>query len=304
MNCRFCKAPLKFEFLDLVNAPPSNSFIESAQLNDPEYYYPLKLFVCDKCFLVQIDEYKKSKAIFNEDYIYFSSYSSSWLEHASQYCEMIIERLSIDGNSFVVEVACNDGYLLKNFLDNNIPCLGIEPSTKTADEASRKGIEVVRAFFGESLALSLRQKGQEADLLIGNNVLAHVPDINDFVLGLKKLLKKNGTITLEFPHLKNLVENTQFDTVYHEHFSYFSFQTVHKIFDAHGLDLYDVDELSTHGGSLRVYGKHKSDRSKEISHKVFDLVEIEKSARMDHLEYYTNFQDKVNLLKLKYWMLF
>ncbi|MBU4274166.1 MAG: methyltransferase domain-containing protein, partial [Planctomycetes bacterium] len=229
MRCRFCDNNLTHEFIDLVNAPPSNAFLTEKQLNEPEIFYPLKLFVCHNCFLVQIDEYKDSKEIFNQDYAYFSSFSTSWLDHARKYVDMITDRLRLDSKSHVMEIASNDGYLLQYFKEKQIPCLGIEPSANTAQAAREKGIETLEEFFGVNLAQRLAQAGRKADLIIGNNVLAHVPDVNDFVSGLKVALKDGGVLTMEFPHLMRLIEENQFDTIYHEHFSYLSFHTVRRI---------------------------------------------------------------------------
>ena len=301
MKCRFCQHELTHEFIDLVNSPPSNSFLSPEELNKPEVFYPLRLFVCEKCFLVQIDEYKGSEEIFSEKYAYFSSFSSTWLEHARQYVEMITPRLGLNKEAFVVEIGANDGYLLQYFKEKNIPCLGIEPAKRTAEVAREKGIEVITEFFGVRLAEKLRKQGRQADLVVGNNVLAHVPDINDFVKSLKILLKKNAVATFEFPHLMRLVEENQFDTIYHEHFSYLSFHTVSRIFSEHGLVLFDVDELPTHGGSLRIYAGHQEDRSKELSPNVKALYEKESVAGMGSLSYYLDFQDKAN--KVKYELL-
>ena len=220
MNCRFCGKTLTHEFIDLVNAPPSNAFLTKDQLNEPEVFYPLKLFVCDSCFLVQIDEYKKSNDIFDSGYLYFSSFSSTWLAHAKQYTDMMIEKFEYDQNSRIIEIASNDAYLLQYFKERGIPSLGIEPAEGPAVEARKKGIETIVDFFGGRLAKSLADQGKKADLLIGNNVLAHVPNLHDFVTGLKIALKPSGIITMEFPHLMQLVENCQCDTIYHEHFSY------------------------------------------------------------------------------------
>ena len=232
MNCRFCNTPVRHELLDLVNSPPANSFLTLEQLNEPEVYYPLRVLVCENCFLVQIDEYKKSTEIFDQDYVYFSSYSSTWLNHAKQYCAQMVERFSYNSQSKVVEIASNDGYLLQYFLEQNIPVLGIEPTKNTAEVSRSKGIETITEFFGTELAESLVDKGIYADLLIGNNVLAHVPNINDFVAGMKKVLARGGIITMEFPHLIQLLDNKQFDTIYHEHFSYLSLFTVQQIFNS------------------------------------------------------------------------
>jgi SAM-dependent methyltransferase len=288
---------LTHEFIDLVNAPPSNSFLSPEELNEPEIFYPLKLFVCEKCFLVQIDEYKKSEEIFSDKYAYFSSFSSSWLEHARRYVEMISARLGLTEQSLVVEIGSNDGYLLQYFKEKNIPCLGIEPAKNTAEVARGKGIEVVTKFFGADLAAQLAKQDKKANLLLGNNVLAHVPDINDFVKGLKILLRKDGVITLEFPHLMRLIEENQFDTIYHEHFSYLSFLTVNLIFNKHGLVLFDVEELNTHGGSLRIYARQEEDRSHEISPSVKFLLDKESSVGMNDLSYYSDFQEKADKIK-------
>jgi len=293
VKCRFCNNKLKYEFIDLINSPPSNSFLTKEQLNEPEIFYPLKLYVCNNCFLVQIDEYKKSKEIFCNDYAYFSSYSTSWLEHCKKYVDMITKKLKLDNNSTVIEIASNDGYLLQYFVTKKIPVLGIEPTACTAKTAKEKGIETIEEFFNTTLAYKLTNRNILSDLIIANNVLAHVPDINDFVKGLKILLKANGVITLEFPHLFRLIEKSQFDTIYHEHFSYFSFITVKKIFEFHGIDLFDVEEIPTHGGSLRIYGKHVEDKTKIISDNVKILIEKEQSKGMNKIKYYMNFQAKI-----------
>jgi len=300
VNCRFCNTPLHFEFLDLVNSPPSNSFLSIDQLNEPEVFFPLRVWVCDNCFLVQIDEYEKSSAIFNNDYVYFSSFSTSWLNHAKKYCEEVVKRLSLNEDSKVIEIASNDGYLLQFFLEKKIPVLGIEPTKNTASIAIEKGIETVTEFFGTVLAEDLTKKGIQADLLIGNNVLAHVPNINDFVAGMKRILSLKGTITLEFPHLIQMINKSQFDTIYHEHFSYLSLYTVQKIFFQQELEIYDVDEISTHGGSLRIYVKHSDDASKQVSSKVSYLISQEKLYGVDTLAYYTGFIKKVEQIKIDF----
>ncbi len=297
MKCRFCGTTLTNEFIDLVNAPPSNAFLTEKQLNEPEIFYPLKLFVCHNCFLVQIDEYRDSKKIFNQNYAYFSSYSTSWLEHAKRYVEMIIDRFGFDENSQVIEIASNDGYLLQYFQLKQIPVLGIEPATNVAMSAQEKGIETIEDFFGVNLANRLVSQDRMADLIIGNNVFAHVPDVNDFVAGLKIVLKDKGVITLEFPHLMQLIEQNQFDTIYHEHFSYFSFSTAKLIFEKHGLELFDVEQISTHGGSLRIYGKHKDDASKITSSNVAALIKKEETRGMLTISYYKGFQGNVEKVK-------
>ncbi len=297
MKCRFCHHKLTHEFIDLVNAPPSNSFLTKKQLSEPEIFYPLKLMLCEECWLVQVDEYKKSEEIFNQNYAYFSSYSTSWLEHAKRYVEMIIDRFGFDENSQVIEIASNDGYLLQYFQLKQIPVLGIEPATNVAMSAQEKGIETIEAFFGANLANRLVSQDKMADLIIGNNVFAHVPDVNDFAAGLKIALKDNGVITLEFPHLMQLIEQNLFDTIYHEHFSYFSFSIAKLIFEKHGLELFDVEQISTHGGSLRIYGKHKDDASKNISPNVTALLHEEKVKGMQTTEYYDGFQNKADIVK-------
>jgi 2-polyprenyl-3-methyl-5-hydroxy-6-metoxy-1,4-benzoquinol methylase len=298
MKCRFCKSELKHVFIDLVNSPASNSFLTKEQLNEPEVFYPLKVYTCDKCFLVQVDEYKKSDDIFNSDYVYFSSYSSTWLDHARRYTDKMVERFHYSSQSQVIEIASNDGYLLQYFHDRNIPVLGIEPTANTANVAKGKGIETVVDFFGIRLAKELKAKGIEADLLLGNNVLAHVPDVVDFVAGMKIILKKDGVITMEFPHVVQLIDNNQFDTIYHEHFSYLSFYTAREIFASQGLELFDVEELPTHGGSLRIYAKHTEDTSKSISANVRDLIEREHAKGVTDMSYYNDFGEKALKVKL------
>ena len=298
MQCRFCKTELTHVFIDLVNSPASNSFLTRAQLNEPEVFYPLKVFTCPSCFLVQLDEYKKSDAIFNSDYVYFSSFSTTWLDHSRRYTDKMVSRFGYGAGSKVIEIASNDGYLLQYFKEKDIPVLGIEPTANTARVAIEKGIETVVDFFGVRLASKLVADGIKADLLLGNNVLAHVPDIVDFVGGMKIILKDNGVITMEFPHLLALVNNNQFDTIYHEHFSYLSFSTVKKIFESQGLELFDVEELPTHGGSLRIYAKHKADPNKEIFAAVGLLLAKEAAAGMNSLAYYDHFQQKALAVKL------
>lgn len=297
MECRFCKHHVTTEFADLVNSPASNSYLTAEQLNEPEVFYPLKVMVCEKCFLVQVDEYKKSSDIFNSEYAYFSSFSTSWLAHSKKYTEMMIARFGYNENSLVAEVASNDGYLLQYFKEKNVPVLGIEPTANTAAVAISKGIPSVVDFFGVRLAKQLVSEGKKADLLLGNNVLAHVPDIMDFVGGMNVILKDNGVITMEFPHLYQLVLNNQFDTIYHEHFSYLSFTTVSKIFEANNLVMFDVEEVPTHGGSLRIFAKHKNDSSKAISENVANMLKKEKDAGMLNIDYYKNFQVKIEGIK-------
>ena len=299
MKCRFCKTELTHVFIDLVNSPASNSFLSAEQLNEPESFYPLKVYTCHQCFLVQVDEYKKSDAIFDSNYAYFSSYSQSWLKHASDYVDKMTERYKYNEDSLVIEIASNDGYLLQYFLQKGIKVMGIEPTANTAEVAIGKGIKTIIEFFGVELADRLVNHWDvKADLLIGNNVLAHVPDIVDFVAGMKIILKDNGVITMEFPHLMQLVDNNQFDTIYHEHFSYLSLHTVHKLFASAGLDIFDAEELSTHGGSLRVFIKHAEDGSKVVSDHVAGLLDKEKNKGMGDMGYYENFQQKAFKIKL------
>jgi len=298
MNCRFCNTKLEHIFIDLVNCPASNSFLTAEELNEPEVFYPLKVYTCQQCFLVQVEEYKKSDAIFDNEYVYFSSFSSSWLAHAKKYAGMMIERFALNNSSQVIEIASNDGYLLQYFVEKQIPVLGIEPTKNTAAVAKTKGIESITEFFGTSLAENLVAKNIKADLLLGNNVLAHVPDVVDFVRGLKMVLKHNGVITMEFPHLFQLVANNQFDTIYHEHFSYFSFYTVEKIFRSQGLELFDVEELNTHGGSIRIFGKHIEDKSKCVTDRVKLLQQKELAAGITDINYYEGFQQKAFAIKL------
>jgi hypothetical protein len=300
MQCRFCKSEVKDVFIDLGNAPASNSFLTKEELNEPETFYPLKVFTCSKCFLVQVDEYKKSDSIFDARYVYFSSYSKSWLAHAKNYTNLMVKKFGYNMDSLVVEIASNDGYLLQYFKEKNIPVLGIEPTANTAEVAQQKGIESLVRFFGKQLASELVSQNKKANLLLGNNVLAHVPDIIDFVGGMKIVLAEDGVITMEFPHLLQLVENNQFDTIYHEHFSYLSFYSVKQIFESQGLELFDVDEIPTHGGSLRIYAKHKEDGSKPVSPNVSNLIEKENRAGLTQMSYYNRFQEKAFDIKISF----
>jgi SAM-dependent methyltransferase len=296
MNCRHCQTPLKHVFLDLGHAPPSNAYMTEDDLRGPEVTYPLKLFVCNACWLVQTQDFIAADAMFTEDYAYFSSTSASWLRHAADYVDMIVQRLELDGGSKVIEIASNDGYLLRNFLTHRVPCLGIEPTTSTAEVAEALGIPVVREFFGTKLATTLAGRDEQADLIIGNNVYAHVPDINDFTAGLRNALKPGGTITLEFPHLLQLIRHNQFDTVYHEHFSYLSLHAVQRIFAVHGLRVWDVDQLTTHGGSLRVYGIHEAD-VRPTSDAVSALLAMEQAEGILDLTTYERFQVRADRAK-------
>lgn len=296
MKCRLCGAPLTHTFLDLGFAPPSNAYLTQADLSKPEKYYPLKIKVCEQCWLVQTEDYAQVDELFSPEYAYFSSTSSGWLAHAKDYAERMTEELGLNAQSLVIEVASNDGYLLKNFVAAGIPCLGIEPTDSTAAAAEQLGIPVMREFFGEALGQQLTAKGQQADLIAGNNVYAHVPDINDFTRGLKAALKPGGTITLEFPHLMRLIEQAQFDTVYHEHFSYLSLQTVSRIFAVSGLRIWNVEELPTHGGSLRVYGCHQDDpRSRQAA--VSNVLQAEVQHGLQDLNTYLKFQPRADKIK-------
>jgi SAM-dependent methyltransferase len=300
MKCRFCASLLTHQFVDLVNSPPSNDYLSAEDLNAPEVYLPLKLFVCDQCLLVQLDEYKKADQLFSKEYAYFSSYSTSWLAHSKRYTDEMITRFGFGSQSLVVEIASNDGYLLQYFKERNVTVLGIEPTESTATVARQKGIETLTEFFGINFAYEMVKEKGKADLLLGNNVLAHVPDINDFVGGMKIALKEQGVITVEFPHLLQLVWNNQFDTIYHEHFSYLSFTTVKKIFEAHGLEMFDVQEISTHGGSLRIFARHIEDQSKSVLPSVSALLEKEKQAGLTTPAFYDGFQVKVDQVKIDF----
>lgn len=297
-KCRFCNNNLEYKFVDLGMSPLCESYLKYDQLNMMEPFYPLCVYVCTECFLVQLEEYVSAESIFTE-YAYFSSYSDSWLKHAKSYVDMVTRRFSLKNNSHVVEIASNDGYLLQYFSEYDIPMLGIEPAKNVADVAVRKGIPTITEFFGEELARSLACEGKQADLLLGNNVLAQVPDINDFVGGMKLLLKAGGVITMEFPHLVRLMEENQFDTIYHEHFSYFSFIAVEKIFAAHGLTLFDVEELPTHGGSLRIYACHDGDSRHSVVSAVAELRQREEAFGITSLSTYDNFSEQVRETKRK-----
>lgn len=290
--CRFCGEPLAHTFVDLGMSPLCESYVEPERANEMEPFYPLHVKVCAECLLVQLDEYVSPDTIFGH-YAYFSSYSDSWLDHARRYVEMAIVRFGLGPESRVIEIASNDGYLLQYFVERKIPVVGIEPAANVAEAAVKKGVPSIARFFGCELARELRDKGQQADLLLGNNVLAHVPDINDFVGGMKILLKPGGHITMEFPHLMRLVEGNQFDTIYHEHFSYLSLTVVQRIFAAHGLVLFDVEELPTHGGSLRIYARHAEAPSPPVSEAVANLLAREADAGMLDLAYYRDFGARV-----------
>lgn len=296
MKCRHCATDLHHIFLDLCFAPPSNAYLNKEDLQKPEKYFPLKIKVCETCWLVQTEDYAQAEDLFSADYAYFSSTSATWLTHAMEYADSMVKNLGLNSTSLVIEIASNDGYLLKNFVAKGIPCLGIEPTASTAEAAECLGIPVVREFFGEGLARKLASIGRQADLIAGNNVFAHVPDINDFTRGLKIALKPGGTITLEFPQLLKLIEKIQFDTVYHEHFSYLSLIAVCEIFESCGLRVFDVEQLSTHGGSLRVYGVHEDD-PRPTNATVQNQLDLEIQCGLKKIETYLNFQVSANNIK-------
>lgn len=296
MNCRHCGSEIRHEFLDLGYAPPSNAYLSCEELSSPEVYLPLRVLVCDSCWLVQTEDYAEADSLFKDDYAYFSSTSTSFLRHAKGYCDGITERLSLSSDSFVIEVASNDGYLLQNFVEAGVPCLGVEPTRDTAKAARNLGIEVLEEFFSEKVARALVSHGKSADLVIGNNVYAHVPDINDFTKGLAALLKPQGVITLEFPHALQLIANNQFDTVYHEHFSYLSLTAVLSIFEDAGLRVWDVDELPTHGGSIRVYGCLKGAKFEQTP-AVDRVLKNEVGAGLSSPDAYLAFQAQAESIK-------
>jgi 2-polyprenyl-3-methyl-5-hydroxy-6-metoxy-1,4-benzoquinol methylase len=294
--CRFCGALLKLSFADLGMSPPSNSFLEAEALNRMERFYPLHAWVCEKCFLVQLEEFETPEQIFS-DYAYFSSYSDSWLAHARAYTHTMVARLGLNAGSFVVEIASNDGYLLQYFVEQGVPVLGIEPAANVAAVAEKKGVATLVKFFSVKTATELAAAGRKADLILGNNVLAHVPDLNDFVRGISVLLKPSGVVTMEFPHLLKLMQESQFDTIYHEHFSYISFVVAERVFAAHGLTLFDVEEIPTHGGSLRIYACHATNAALPVSGKVVELRERERAAGLEHAGTYRSFAEQVRATK-------
>ncbi|AFY94663.1 class I SAM-dependent methyltransferase [Chamaesiphon minutus] len=297
-HCRFCEHPLQHTFVNLGGSPISNDFLNSEQVDKSEKFYPLHTYVCDRCFLVQLPEVESREHIFGDgNYAYFSSYSESWLKHCQRYTNLMVERFGFDRSSQVIEIASNDGYLLQYFQAQNIPVLGIEPASNVAAVAEAKGIPTLTKFFGVQTATELVELNKQADLLLGNNVLAHVPDLNDFVAGMKLLLKPAGVITIEFPHLLQLITQNQFDTIYHEHFSYFSFLTVERVFAAHGLTLFDVEELPTHGGSLRIYGRHSEYTELAITDRVAELKAKEVAAKLDTIDTYLDFTKQVESIK-------
>jgi len=295
-KCRFCAALLEHTFVDLGVSPLANTYLKVSQLPDMERFYPLHVYVCKECLLVQLPEVESPEYIFS-DYAYFSSYSDTWLQHARDYAEMIIGRFALGNQSQVVEVGSNDGYLLQYFIKAGIPAFGIEPASNVAAAAIKAGVPTIVTFFGEETARDLGLEGRRADLVVGKNVLAHVPDLNGFVRGLKLLLNPTGVITMEFPHLMRLMAENQFDTIYHEHFSYFSFMTVQRVFVHNGLTIFDVEELLTHGGSLRIYARHTEDWSKPISDRVGDLLTREEAEGFTRLEHYLAFAERVKETK-------
>lgn len=296
-DCRFCGSPLSQLFVDLGLSPLCQTQIRPDQLNVGEAFYPLRVFVCGDCYLVQLDEYVSPDVIFGQDYPYYSSYSESWVKHAESYVEKVIGDFNFGEGSFVIEIASNDGYLLQHFVRKGVPCLGIEPAEGVANAAREKGIETVTRFFGLKTATEISRQYRKADLLLGNNVLAHVPDLNDFVSGLHEMLADDGIITMEFPHLMRLMQENQFDTIYHEHFSYFSFSTVNRVFNQHGLTIFDVEELPTHGGSLRIYAAKTDTGERPVSQLAAELLERENSMGFETIGFYTGFEERVRETK-------
>jgi SAM-dependent methyltransferase len=298
LPCSFCRRPLKHIFVDLGMAPLVSSYLREEELHNSEVFYPLRVYVCEECYLVQLPQAASPQQLFGQ-YPYFSSVSASWLKHSKTYVEQMMQRFNFDSGSLVIEIASNDGYLLQYFKEKGVPVLGVEPAANVAEAAQKAGIPTLVKFFGVETAKELVREGKQADLLLGNNVLAHVPDVNDFVGGMKALLKPNGIITMEFPHLLKLIGENQFDTIFHEHFSYFSFLTVEKIFAAHQLELFDVEELPTHGGSLRIYARHTADQSEGKSERVLELKDRELQAGLNRIETYASFEEKARLTKHK-----
>lgn len=297
MNCRHCGQPLRLPFVDLGSAPPSNAYLDEQALRAPELWFPLRVLVCEACWLVQAEDFARADDLFAADYAYFSSFSTTWLHHAEAYVAAMAERFSLNAASHVVEVAANDGYLLQYVKARGVPCLGIEPTASTAAAARQKGLAIVADFFGVRLARELAEQGRQADLAVANNVLAHVPDINDFVAGFALLLKPAGAATFEFPHLVRLVAENQFDTIYHEHFSYLSLTAVSRIFQRNGLDVFDVEELPTHGGSLRVFAQRQDTGSRPVSARVAELLAAEAAAGVATAGYYAGFQARADQVK-------
>ncbi len=297
MKCRHCSCELKLTFVDLGSSPPSNAYLTEKTLRAPETWFPLRVLVCEKCWLVQTEDFADAHKLFDSEYAYFSGFSKSWLEHAERYVNDMVKRFHLNDSSHVVEVAANDGYLLQYVMARKIPCTGIEPTASTAKAAREKGIPIIEDFFGLQLAQSLAEQGKQADLTVANNVLAHVPDINDFLAGFRILLKPAGTATFEFPHLLKLIHGCQFDTIYHEHFSYLSFTAVHSIFKHNGLMVFDVEELSTHGGSLRVYAQRSDTGQSPINPRVSTLLDAEEKLGVRQADFYRGFQLKADSIK-------
>lgn len=297
MKCRHCQTELALSLIDLGTAPPSNAYLNQQKIHTPEKYFPLRVLVCTECWLVQTEDYAGADELFSADYAYFSSFSITWLKHAEKYVADMAQHFALNANSYIVEVAANDGYLLQYAKAQGIPCLGIEPTTSTAGAARAKGLEIVEDFFGVTLAKQLVEQGKQADLTAANNVLAHVPDINNFVRGFSLLLKPAGVSTFEFPHLLRLVTENQFDTIYHEHYSYLSLTAVKRIFERNGLSVFDVEELPTHGGSLRVYAQRRDSGVREPSQNVAKLLVRETAAGMNSTAFYAGFQAKANKVK-------
>ncbi len=297
MKCRHCGSALELSLLDLGSAPPSNAYLTREALHAPEQWFPLRVLVCETCWLVQTEDFTRADELFNADYAYFSGFSQSWLAHCDRYVSEIVPRLGLDAGSHVIEVAANDGSLLQYFQARNIPCLGIEPTQSTAVAARGKGIPILEEFFGSDLARKLAARGQQADLTIANNVLAHVPDINDFVAGFSILLQPQGVATFEFPHLLKLIEETQFDTIYHEHFSYLSLTAAERIFTTNGLSIFDVEEIPTHGGSLRIFAQRRDVGGYPVSARFKALLALESSWGMTQTNYYSNFQARTDRIK-------
>ena len=297
MKCRHCQSRLSAPLIDLGSAPPSNSFLNIETINAPEKYFPLRVLVCTNCWLVQTEDFAQKEELFDSEYAYFSGFSTSWLEHCRKYVNDIVDRFELNDSSHVIEVAANDGYLLQYVKNLNIPCTGIEPTASTAAEARNKGLNIIEEFFGEKLAKQLVEQGKQADLTVANNVLAHVPDINDFISGFAKVLKPNGVSTFEFPHLLKLISENQFDTIYHEHFSYLSLVAIENIFNKNGLQVFDVEELPTHGGSLRIFAQRIDTGERTVSERVTILRNHEIKIGVNSINFYTDFQFKANKIK-------
>ena len=297
MKCRHCQSRLSAPLIDLGSAPPSNSFLNIETINAPEKYFPLRVLVCTNCWLVQTEDFTQKEELFDNEYAYFSGFSTSWLDHCRKYVNDMVDRFELNDSSHVIEVAANDGYLLQYVKNLNIPCTGIEPTASTAAEARNKGLNIIEEFFGEKLAKQLVEQGKQADLTVANNVLAHVPDINDFISGFAKVLKPNGVSTFEFPHLLKLISENQFDTIYHEHFSYLSLVAIENIFNKNGLQVFDVEELPTHGGSLRIFAQRIDTGERTVSERVTILRNHEIKIGVNSINFYTDFQFKANKIK-------